>query len=156
MRSEVVRQTVQAYGILSHSLNRDGCEIRRLLTPETASPYFSHQTANNTLVESAKRLVRRKVRPSGTTLRRIDAVGFGLSKALRNLVGDSCLKLFVELVDCRLAAEAVAALRIDGHFSRVTSISSVAVSAARYGVRFLAIWMRGFTLARRMARMWRD
>ena len=32
-------------------------------------------------------------------MRRIDAVDFGLSEALRNLVGDSCLKLPVEFVD---------------------------------------------------------
>src|SRR6267143_6776979 len=72
---------------------------RRLLTPETACPHFSHQTANNALVESAKRLVRREVSPGGTALRTIDAAGFGLGKALRNLVGDSCLKLPVEFVD---------------------------------------------------------
>src|SRR2546430_9157827 len=64
---------------LYRSFNRDGCEIRRLLTPETAGLHFSHQTANNPLVESAKRLVRREVSPRGTALIRINAAGFGLS-----------------------------------------------------------------------------
>ena len=45
---------------------------------------------------------------------------------------------------------------IDGYFSGGTSMSSVAVSAPRYGVRFLVMWMRGLTLARKMARIWRE
>src|SRR2546421_5027308 len=80
-------------------LNRDAREIGRLLTPELWCPHFSHQTANNALIESAKRLVRRDVSPGGTALRRIDAAGFGLRKTLRNLVVDSCLKLSIEFVD---------------------------------------------------------